>query len=180
MVSIDDLPCPPSRDPRPRAERVPDSVLRRYEAFLDRLRSRRLALGFTQERLAQRLGVTVAQLANIERGGNVHQHQAPVRRAGEQAPALVYPSPLTLPTLSRFRARAGEGAPGDRRILRGVTLRHRQPSCAVTAAVSDLSSLAPAASEERRVGRPAPRVRGRSIRRLRRRGSPPRDAHLLA
>lgn len=68
MPRIDALPCPPSRDPRPRSERIPDSVLARYEALLDRLRARRQVLGLSQEQVSKLAGISKAQLANIERG----------------------------------------------------------------------------------------------------------------
>jgi DNA-binding XRE family transcriptional regulator len=68
MPRIDALPCPPSRDPRPRSERIPDSVLSRYEALLDHVRARRKELGLSQEELSKRAGISKAQFANIERG----------------------------------------------------------------------------------------------------------------
>jgi ribosome-binding protein aMBF1 (putative translation factor) len=71
MARIDALPCPPSRDPRPRSARVPDSVLRRYEAFLDTVRARRQALGLTQDDVAQSLRIAKSHFANIERGYTV-------------------------------------------------------------------------------------------------------------
>jgi DNA-binding XRE family transcriptional regulator len=71
MPRIDALPCPPSRDPRPRSERIPDSVLERYEAFLRRVRAHRQALGLTQEDVARLVGVSKSQFANFERGYSV-------------------------------------------------------------------------------------------------------------
>lgn len=71
MPRIDALPCPPSRDPRPRSARIPDSVLGHYEAFLERVRGRRQALELTQEGVAKLAGISKAQVANIERGYSI-------------------------------------------------------------------------------------------------------------
>jgi DNA-binding XRE family transcriptional regulator len=71
MARIDALPSPPSRNPRPRSARIPDSVLRRYEAFLGRVRARRQHLGLTQEDAAHALGIAKSHFANIERGYSV-------------------------------------------------------------------------------------------------------------
>jgi transcriptional regulator with XRE-family HTH domain len=71
MARIDALPCPPSRAPRPRSERIPDSVLRRYEAFLEQVSARRQALRLTQEDVAELVGISKSQFANFERGYSV-------------------------------------------------------------------------------------------------------------
>jgi ribosome-binding protein aMBF1 (putative translation factor) len=68
---IDSLPRPPSRDPRPRSERIPNSVLERYEALLDRVRAQRQALGLSQQAVAKMIGVSTSQFANIERGYSI-------------------------------------------------------------------------------------------------------------
>lgn len=69
--SIDHLPRPPSRDSRPRSERIPDSVLKRYEVLLNRVRARRQALGLSQRAVAELIGISASQFANVERGYSV-------------------------------------------------------------------------------------------------------------
>ena len=68
MASLARLPCPPSRDAATRNRQVPQSVRRLYEAFLERVRARRSALRLTHDDLAQRIGISTSQFANLERG----------------------------------------------------------------------------------------------------------------
>lgn len=71
MARIDNLPVPPSRTRRSRAVRIPNAVLRRYEAFLTRVRSRRKAQKLSQAQVAAELGISSSQYCNFERGYSV-------------------------------------------------------------------------------------------------------------